>query len=728
MLNRDPLKISYIVVHADDRLDEMSPFQGFGSSWPATRWALRLLVHAPASMLERAWPLDGLIAQRMGGANRLAWLPLSISALEHLKLADIAFSLVLLSGNDEVAKRVDAWLAKQPRPVLHTRKGEVGSQEQAIAWCETTLREHCRVLVDEHGDQLSGPRREAARDALERWNDREPIPIEVAQVGHNISAPNEMVLIRAGRTFPAGEPFIGDSEEEYDTFAVGSARAVLDVRDAVGLRDYNRLYRPVPGLVLTEPAFYRPHYARVRHDPGFATKPMIDALRRLQKQTGLWNTIDGKSVTDLMDDPKAQALVAARQEELAIHCHGVGLMAAQTCSAVLRMRPAVNHVFPSLSRFARNIRATSDGAKFKTPKLFDEVQGELAAAVGEARIELIAGYEGSIRIVADAPLELLPVGNLPLGLRFDTCRTNATPGNLMMGELVGRTPVTVFPADLCKVLVVSGFADKDPIRDMMKKALDSVSGELIGRVEVAYARVQSRAELVAALNGSDATILVFDGHGTLGGADAVGGIIVGDEQVNVWELRGEARIPPIVILSACDTQGMDAPSHATVGNGFLACGAMTVLATLLPIGGREGAVFIARLLLRLGQFIPALLKARVRAVEWIEVVSGLLRMTLATETVDAMVKDRKAGMRLKAVANIDINSGHPEWYDRMLVNIAAASGLEEAAVRRRARGVLARSEAIRYVQLGSPEAITIDDGAISSQFFPPALAEAIGVE
>jgi hypothetical protein len=70
--NPDPLKINYVLIQGDDKLDQMSPFQGFGSSWPATLWALRFLAVAPASFVERRWPLDGLLAQRMGGMHRLA--------------------------------------------------------------------------------------------------------------------------------------------------------------------------------------------------------------------------------------------------------------------------------------------------------------------------------------------------------------------------------------------------------------------------------------------------------------------------------------------------------------------------------------------------------------------------------------------------------------------------------------------------------------------------------
>ena len=66
--------------------------------------------------------------------------------------------------------------------------------------------------------------------------------------------------------------------------------------------------------------------------------------------------------------------------------------------------------------------------------------------------------------------------------------------------------------------------------------------------------------------------MIFDGHGRGNADTGIATLRIGKEDVDVWHLRGEARIPPIVILSACDTQGIDASSHATVGTGFLAAG------------------------------------------------------------------------------------------------------------------------------------------------------------
>ncbi len=582
--------------------------------------------------------------------------------------------------------------------------------------------------MQQHGDTLSGPRLQAASHGIDKWLAREPTVGIKAPGGHNITLPNEMALLRAERFLEPQKSFIAMNEAAYDAHAVASAQSVIDVAEDNGLADFNRLYLPLPRLILTEPAMYRPSYQAFHDKRKSLSKPMRDALRRLQTQTGLCSTMVPKTASDFLADSGAQAIVAARAMELKIHSYGIGLMAAQTCSAVLRLRPAVNHVFPALSRFARNIRATSPAAPRKTPSLFLTLQRELRDAVGQARIEFIERCDGPIKIISDAPIELLPVGELTLGLRYDCSRINATPGNLMMAELVGRGPVLLDLAALRKVLVISAFKDTDRLRNLMEDSLEVMTDALAGCVEIRFVRVRNTGELIDALNASNASILVFDGHGLPGGQDGVGAVDINGELLDVWTLRGKARIPPIVILSACDTHSMDAANHATTANGFIAAGAMTTLATLLPIGGREGAVFVCRLLYRLSKYLPAAFVVKARVLNWCEIVTGMLRMVLGFDLVAAFIADKDAAHELRTKANLHINTDNPEWHSAILDDIAQASKMDLAVVRKKAYGVLSASEAIRYVQIGSPEFIRVDDGSVAENFFPPGLAERLGVD
>jgi len=214
------------------------------------------------------------------------------------------------------------------------------------------------------------------------------------------------------------------------------------------------------------------------------------------------------------------------------------------------------------------------------------------------------------------------------------------------------------------------------------------------------------------MNDFDGNIMIFDGHGADNADEPVGKLMIGKKAVDVWELRGEVRTPPIVILSACDTHGIDASSQATVGNGFLFLGARTVLATLLPVGAYQSAQFIGRLVLRLTDFLPTAL--RQRALNWTEVVSGMLRMLLASEVLDSLVgppaPEGTPRARLQLQANMDINMREDDrWFDNLLHAIADNNKQEPSIVASKAQAIIARAEAIRYVQLGNPETILIDN-------------------
>jgi hypothetical protein len=98
-----------------------------------------------------------------------------------------------------------------------------------------------------------------------------------------------------------------------------------------------------------------------------------------------------------------------------------------------------------------------------------------------------------------------------------------------------------------------------------------------------------------------------------------------------------------------------------------------------------------------------------------EVVSGMLRMVLASEILNGLVgppddmDTPRARFQLRA--NEDINVEEDEgWFDNLLEGIAEHRQQEITLVGAKAQSIIARAEAIRYIQLGNPELIIIDDG------------------
>jgi len=534
-----------------------------------------------------------------------------------------------------------------------------------------------------------------------------------------------MSLVRSGRVLQEGEGFVGKTETEYDEISVESAKAVFQVREQAGIRPFHGMTLIHPEVYLAEPALFRHAYRRA--GPARIGDRAAELVMRLfQTQTGFLAQMTTELPKTLQSSPLARALMGMRMSELRTFTLGVGLTAAQTSSAVLRMSPGVNRVFPALSAFARSARSEKYEHRRKAFRLYQNIQEQLAEAVAKEKLTFIEEeVSGPIKIIADAPLEWLPIGNLPLLIRHQCSRINATPGNLLMGLLAQRGVITVPPEVLQDVLIVSAFDAADRLRNMLSQALEILRPRWEGKVKVTFQRVQTVGKFIESLNSFEGAILVFDGHGIGDDGSGIGKLIIGKEQIDVWSLRGQVRVPPIVILSACDTHGLDSPSHATVGNGFLFLGAVTVVASLLPLGGFSSAEFIARLIYRLADFIPAALSVEKRVLNWTELVSGMQRMFLASEILNALggPPDVEGSPRhsLQLQANVHINSYEPDWFDKLLTGIAEHRNERLGDVARRAARAIATSEAIRYIQLGHPENILIDDGSIRAQFVPEDL-------
>jgi hypothetical protein len=178
-------------------------------------------------------------------------------------------------------------------------------------------------------------------------------------------------------------------------------------------------------------------------------------------------------------------------------------------------------------------------------------------------------------------------------------------------------------------------------------------------------------------------------------------------------LRGKvARMPPIVILSACSTHPLDWSETSSAG-AFLTMGAMSVLGTVTPISARDAAVFVGRLLLRLAEFVPMIAGSGQR---WSDVISGLLRMSYVTDLIRVFESEKVISAddhrKIQFEANTLINAESDEWFEKTLAALALASGWPVERVRSFWLENAYFTSAMRYVHLGSPERIVIvrDDG------------------
>jgi hypothetical protein len=153
-----------------------------------------------------------------------------------------------------------------------------------------------------------------------------------------------MSLLRSHRLLEAGEAFVGKNQTDYDRIILESARAVFQVREQAGIRPFHGMTLIHPEVYLAEPALFRHAYRRVG-PARIGDRAAEQVMRLFQTQTGFLTQTTTELPKALQGSPLAGALLRIRMSELRTFTLGIGLTAAQTSSAVLRMSPGVNRVF-----------------------------------------------------------------------------------------------------------------------------------------------------------------------------------------------------------------------------------------------------------------------------------------------------------------------------------------------------------------------------------------------
>lgn len=345
-------------------------------------------------------------------------------------------------------------------------------------------------------------------------------------------------------------------------------------------------------------------------------------------------------------------------------------------------------------------------------------------AVPSEFFPLIRRSQTGIRIIADAHLEWLDVDGLPLCIRKNVTRIPVTPGNLFVQMAAAHWPLLLSVDDFREILVINALDRTDEIRRAFEIAMEAFEPSWRGTLKITFKEVSNADELAAALDAFNGPLAVFDGHGGHEN-NKVAKLFLKGQPIDVWDLKEKlTSIPPIVVLSACDTHAADR-NHATSGNGFLSLGARTVLASVFPLHAVDAAAFVARLLFRVAAYLPIAAEALGRAISWNEVVSGMVRMQLLTDYLRHLERsgliDEPTYLEVHEAGNNAINGGRQgppssdpfADVDQMLVQTV---GLKAARLKSAFETALTGSSALSYLQLGRPETISIISGDKLKEF------------
>lgn len=710
--------INYIIPVEDGDPFEASLLQGFARSLARHTGLIELINGLPSDI----WELtpeghEVRLARRMSGQAPVMWHGQSPEALTNMITPPSFPFVVLFLGPDHKIQKYQKWIDSHSFPLTVVAKtGGTISYEQ---FSLEKLKEAFLCVCDGIEDKIKPEAVTAAREQIRMWREPEERRLGYQIDGHNVVMPNLFALHTAGYRDMISGRFdkINGGILPYIDIIVKTTRSVLQERTILREIPATRYFRPPPSINLFAPAIY-PHL----YDINISDAPISREekrryraiIRTLKQQSGYSYAANTEAQatallgSDLDQEPKFHAVFMERAAELHLATACVGTLAASEISAVIRLPNAVNRTFGGVRQFAQHYHAKKTTSR-KRQDEFRKITRAITTSIPNEFYEFIESSKDGIRLISDSHLEWATIRGLPLCIQKDITRIPVTPGNLFIDQISPKYYYELKTTDFTEILILSALQHDDPIGPAVDRAIDEFRPLFKKKLRIRTARIHNEADLINALNSFDGSIVIFDGHGGHE-PNRAATLQLLDEEIDIWQLRGKRpRVPPIVVLSACDTHAADR-NHATTANGFLSIGARTVLGSVFPINATDAASFVARLLYRIAAYIPAMHKGFNRSLTWMEIMGGMIRMQLMTDYCRQLQRklmlDQDACMAIQLAGNRAINSGD-EWPFEIVISELVKLGLDEKRAWHELRSATANSTAISYIQMGRPETIIV---------------------
>lgn len=529
---------------------------------------------------------------------------------------------------------------------------------------------------------------------------------------HAVASPNQYCLQTLGFEFENRERFEYDDLSSYISLIKDSSEMVSKyVWGEDGRNDSEMIiYSPAMYSHLYDfnQSFWNELFRKINN------KWLRDLLKngvfKNREYSGFKIPTDQGEVHNPYEDDVAGPLLLIRQKELYITTLAISLLSSSKLAPSVRLPNAVNLYGGILRDIETLSKSSNEKATVKIQKKFSTLNNNMIRDIGVELQSLIKDGSVSCQICSDVPLEWLRFGNIPLMFSHDVSRIPMTPGNMFLSYASLGGKAYVDSSEIQDVLVIRSFKEEDKIKSSLEIAVRTFLKD-DAKVKVKFVDVDSVKQVIEEMNNYSGYILIFDCHGDHGGSSENGWLHIGNEKLNTWELSYVARVPPIVMLSACLTLPISG-SHASVANGLLRSGAMSVIGTFLPIDAVKSAVFIARILYRMEAFLPAIKALGFNAVSWRSFISGFMRMSYVTDIVNFLHQDKKLlnetqAVKIKIDANNVINLGDVSWFDKVSDMIESCLSVEQGWLFKTIFEEIPLTETMYYCQLGRPEDLVI---------------------
>lgn len=526
--------------------------------------------------------------------------------------------------------------------------------------------------------------------------------------GSGATLANEILHLSLGLKFTSHDRIPPDQIDNFYSAIKSGVESILaatpkkDVREAI-------IYSPsIMGLYYnTSSNFWNQLFRKIK--VSWQKDFVKNGLIKNPGYSGISISSGVDSVENPYDIPYVGEILKERQLELAATNYSVGILATNECIPAIRLPNAVNLHQSKLKDLEFTHKRIDPKSLRQLQLKFKSLSDELKSNIGEQLVNLLVANFNSCKICSDAPIEWVYLGDLPLMISHEVSKIPMTPGNMLLQFATLGSPVTLPAQALHNVLVIRSFANHDKIKKFLEIAIGCFALE--NGTTVKFVDVTSIAEVIAALNSFEGAIVIFDCHGEHGGLTQPGWLQIGKEKLDSWELFNKARVPPIVMLSACSTSAVGG-SHASAANGFLRSGALSVIGTMLPVDAAKSSAFIARIIYRVDAFLPAIHKLGYNLISWRTLIALFFRMSYATDVLRHFM-DVERVITLEQYTDIHSDANHrinlldPSWYEAMIEQVCEASEVPVPDLLSKIKDDTPFLETMLYCQLGRPELLNI---------------------
>lgn len=537
--------------------------------------------------------------------------------------------------------------------------------------------------------------------------------IKIPSYGHAVTNPNEAVLYSLGFQLSNQEKLkSGFDRDAYVEAMIISSNTVKEVTSTF-IQSSNK-----SDLILYCPSIYTYLYdfnsqfwnnLKRREKSKIVRDFIMNGLFKNPNYSGFDLEVKNEQQSkDLQKSALVSQIFDIRKFELAFSSCAINFLSVSNNAPALRLPNKVNFFHSNLRDIESLSKSDKQQSKTKLKRKFEQLTSDMKDEIGELLCDYIIKNSSSLTICTDSILEWVCLDRIPLMFTHEISKISTTPGNKFLQESTNFSSFSLSRKHINTVTVIRSFKDSDPIKYVLEEAINSHIDDDSG-LKIEFIDVSNIEEFVQVVNNCNDNILILDCHGNHGGGDSHGWLQIGVDRVDTWNLP--VVYPPIVILSACLTAAIGG-SHASVANGFLSKGSLSVLGTLLPVDAVKSANFIGSLLRRISAYLDYLVDLNVPMITWRQFLSVFLRISYCSDFLSVLRDEHQVITseqcdEIYEYCQTIINSRQSDWYDSVLKAIEQKCGIEASILESEVQK-LGLTETMYYSQLGRPENIIID--------------------